>query len=164
MQIRGIHSIARWIKSCISMAGITLIFSYFGAWKTETAIASSRTCSMSNVAGSYGMSGSGTIVSNPFGLSEGPVVTVGVITFDDHGFWVSHRSANVGGQFINDIPNSGRYIVLPDCTFSFVDETNEAIKFVGVFVAGRDEGWFMATGEGVVTTYSMKRIQKKRVE
>jgi hypothetical protein len=51
--------------------------------------------------------------------------------------------------------------VHPDCTFTFVDETNNAVQFVGVFVADRDEAWFMATGEGVVVTYAMKRIESK---
>ena len=46
-------------------------------------------CTVQNVAGSYGLSGNGTIVSNPFGLPEGPVATVGVITFDEQGDWVS---------------------------------------------------------------------------
>jgi hypothetical protein len=43
----------------------------------------------------------------------------------------------------------------------FVDATNNAVQFVGVFVADRDEAWFMATGEGVVVTYALKRIESK---
>jgi hypothetical protein len=89
------------------------------------------------------------------------VVTVGVLLFDEDGRWVSHRSTNVNGHFASDVSSEGTYIVDPDCRFSFVDATNTAVQFVGVFVADREEAWFMATGEGVVVTYTMKRIERK---
>ena len=125
------------------------------------AAAHSATCTISTVAGAYGLSGHGTIVNNPFGLPEGPVTTVGVLIFDEEGHWVSHRSTNVNGHFVSDVSGEGTYRVYPDCTFTFVDATNNAVQFVGVFVADREEAWFMATGEGVVVTYTMKRIESK---
>jgi hypothetical protein len=80
------------------------------------------------------------MVRNPFGLPEGPVVMAGVITCDAQGEWVSQRTANVTGQVIDDLSQAGIYTVYPNCTFTFVDATNTAVHFVGVFVADREEG------------------------
>jgi hypothetical protein len=150
-----------WFVLGISVLIIALGSSGLLAGPREKATAKSKTCTESNVAGSYGLSGSGIIVSNPFGLPEGPVATVGVITFDEQGHWASHRSTNVNGQFVSSVSQAGLYTVYPDCTFTFVDATNNAVQFVGVFVADRDEAWFMATGEGVVVTYTLKRIESE---
>jgi hypothetical protein len=161
MPTRRVLTTAPWVVLGISVLIMALGSSGLLAGPMENAAANSKTCTVSNVAGSYGLSGRGTIVSNPFGLPEGPVATVGVITFDEQGDWVSHRSTNVNGQFVSGVSQAGTYTVHPDCTFTFVDETNDAVQFVGVFVADRDEAWFMATGEGVVVTYAMKRIESK---
>jgi hypothetical protein len=161
MQTQRVLTAAQWLVLGISVPIIALGSSELWAGPMENAVANSRTCTVSNVAGSYGLSGSGTIVSNPFGLPEGPVATVGVITFDEQGHWVSHRSTNVNGHFVSSVSQAGTYTVYPDCTFTFVDATNNAVQFVGVFVADRDEAWFMATGEGVVVTYALKRIESK---
>ena len=151
----------RWFAVSIGMLMMPVSVPALWAEPREDAAAHAKICTPSNVASSYGLAGSGTIVSNPFDLPEGPVVTVGIITFAKDGLWVSQRSASINGQFIHTIVNTGSYTVYPDCTFTFVDDTNTVVQFVGVFVADREEGWFMATGEGIVNTYTMKRIQKK---
>ena len=161
MQTRSVLTTVPWVVLGISVLIMALGSSGLLAGPLENAAANSTTCTVSNVAGSYGLSGRGTIVSNPFGLPEGPVATVGVITFDEQGHWVSHRSTNVNGQFVSGVSQAGTYTVHLDSTFTFADETNNAVQFVGVFVADRDEAWFMATGEGVVVTYAMKRIESK---
>jgi hypothetical protein len=161
MQTRRVLSTTRWLALGISVLIVTLGSSELWAGQMENATANSKTCTVSNVASSYGLLGSGIIIDNPFGLPEGPVATVGVITFDKQNHWVSHRSANINGQVINGISQADTYTVHPDCTFIFVDEMNNSVQFVGVFVADRDEGWFMATGEGVVVTYTMQRMQSK---
>lgn len=149
------------LGSSLMVLGIGLLIQVPGAAARNARDASPVQCTVQNVAGSYGLSGSGTIVSNPFGLPEGPVATVGIITFDEQDHWVSHRSTNVNGHFVSGVSQAGTYTVHPDCTFTFVDATNNAVQFVGVFVADRDEAWFMATGEGVVVTYALKRIESK---
>lgn len=161
MERRGVRTTTPWFVFGISV--LISAFSASGLWARpmDNAVAPSQTCTLSNVASSYGLAGSGTIVSNPFDLPEGPVATVGILTFDGQGHWVSHRSTNVQGHFVRSISQAGTYTVYPDCTFTFVDGTNPAVHFVGVFVADRDEAWVMATGEGVVVTYVMKRIERQ---
>ena len=161
MQIRRVLTTTQWLVLGISVLIIVFGSSGLLVGPMGNTAAHSKTCTVSNVAGSYGLSGSGTIVSNPFGLPEGPVTTVGVITFDEQGHWVSHRSTNVNGHFVSSVSQVGTYTVYPDCTFTFVDATNNAVQFVGVSVADRDEAWFMATGEGVVVTYALKRIESQ---
>jgi hypothetical protein len=83
MQTRRVLATAQWVVLGISVLIIALGSSGLLAGPMENAAANSKTCTVSNVAGSYGLSGRGTIVSNHFGLPEGPVATVGVITFDE---------------------------------------------------------------------------------
>ena len=161
MQTRKVLSTTRWLALGISVLIAMLDSSELWAGQMENAPENSKTCTESNVASSYGFLGSGTIVDNPFNVPKGPVATVGVIIFDEQGHWVSHRSAHVNGQVINGISQAGTYTVYPDCTFTFVDESNNSVQFFGVFVADREEGWFMATGAGIVVTYTMKRMQSK---
>jgi hypothetical protein len=161
MPIRKRCSTGQWFMLCLSVPIMTFGASGLWAGPRANAAAHAKTCTVATVAGAYGLSGRGTIVSNPFGLPEGPVATVGVITFDAEGHWVSHRSTNVNGQFDSGVSSGGTYLVDPECTFTFVDATNTAVQFVGVFVADREEAWFMATGEGIVVTYAMKRLSRK---
>jgi hypothetical protein len=141
MRIRSGRLTMPWVVLGISVAIMALHASEGWSGPRERDAASSETCTGSNVAGAYGFSGRGTIVSNPYDLPEGPVATVGIITFDGQGQWVSHHSANVNGQVIHDLSNAGTYTVHPDCTFTFVDGMVDAVQFVGVFVADRQEGW-----------------------
>src|SRR5215471_12516240 len=97
MERRGVRTTTPWFVFGISV--LISAFSASGLWARpmDNAVAPSQTCTLSNVASSYGLAGSGTIVSNPFDLPEGPVATVGILTFDGQGHWVSHRSTNGHG-------------------------------------------------------------------
>jgi hypothetical protein len=55
---------------------------------------------------------------------------------------------------------TGTYTVEPDCTFTLFDEAGNPTD-AGVFVASRQEGVFMATVEGVILTFTMKRLDKQ---
>jgi hypothetical protein len=116
-------------------------------------------CTARNVAGAYGFLGSGTILPNPF-LPEGPIATVGILTFDGQEGWrTTNQSLTVNGQVTTGVSMTGTYTVNPDCTFTLVDAAGNTDA--GVFVHDRQEGFFMATVEGVVVTFTMKRIEKK---
>jgi hypothetical protein len=53
---------------------------------------------------------------------------------------------------------SGTYTVNSDCTYTLDDRVN---TLAGVFVHDRQEGFLMEAVEGVVVTFTMKRIGKK---
>jgi len=120
-----------------------------------------RQCTDRNVAGSYGFSGSGTILSNTLGLPEGLFATVGLLTFDGLGRWeTTNQSLTINGQVPMIVSLTGTYTVRPDCTFTTVDDVT-GNEDAGVFVHERQEGFFMATGKGIFLTFTMKRIDKK---
>ena len=113
-----------------------------------------------NVAGAYGVLGSGTALQNSAGLPEGLVATVGVLTFDGQGQWkTTNHTLIVTGQPPVEVSLSGNYTVNSDCTFTLIDTAGRAND--GVFVLDRQEGFFIETVEGVFVTFTMKRIGKK---
>jgi hypothetical protein len=115
-------------------------------------------CTVGNVAGVYGFSGSGTVLPNPF-FPEGSIATVGILIFDGQGQWrTTNQSLTVNGQVTTGVSMTGDYAVNPDCTFTLVDEAGNSDA--GVFVHDRREGFFMATVEGVIVTFTMKRVAK----
>jgi hypothetical protein len=111
------------------------------------------------VAGTYGFSGSGTILPNLVGLPEGPFATVGILTFDGQEGWrTTNQSLTVNGAVTTGVSMTGTYTVHPDCTFTLIDAAGNTDA--GVFVHDRQRGFFMATVEGVIVTFTMERIAK----
>ena len=118
-------------------------------------------CTVRNVAAAYGFSGSGTVLPNPLGLPEGPVATIGILTFDGQGHWkTTNQTLTVHGQVPLKVSLTGTYTVEADCTFTLVDDDTGNLD-AGVFVHNRQEGFFMGVGEGVFLTFTMKRIDKQ---
>jgi len=68
-------------------------------------------CSMSDVAGNYGYTSSGTIVTPPVGA----FATVGHVTFGPTGTLTGSQTTSIAGNFFNETV-SGTYSVNPDCT------------------------------------------------
>ena len=115
-------------------------------------------CTVRNVAGTYGFAGRGTVLPNALGLPEGPIDSVGLLTFDGQTQWrTTHQSLMVHGQAATMVSLAGTYTVESDCTFILFDEAGN-LTDVGVFVSSRQEGVFMAAVEGVTLTFTMKRI------
>lgn len=97
-------------------------------------------CTVRNVAGAYGFSGSGTVLPNGLGLPEGPIATVGVLTFDGQEGWrTTNQSLTVNGAVTTGVSMTGTYTVHPDCTFTLVDAAGNTDA--GVFVQDRHEGF-----------------------
>jgi hypothetical protein len=115
-------------------------------------------CTVENVAGAYGFLGSGTVLQNVPGHSAGQIATVGSITLDEQGYWRTvNQSVVENRQVTAGVSVGGTYTVNPDCTFILVeDETGGSDA--GVFVLDRQEALFMPTIEGVIVTFTMKRI------
>jgi hypothetical protein len=119
-------------------------------------------CTEKNVAGVYGFLGNGPILPNRFGLPEGPLATVGLLTFDGQGRWgTANQTLTVNGQVTTGVSVGGTYTVEPDCTFILVEDGTAGHSDAGVFVHDRQEGFFMGVGEGIFVTFTMKRVEKK---
>jgi hypothetical protein len=112
------------------------------------------------VAGTYGFSGSGTLLSPAAEPSASLIATVGLLTFDGEAQWrTTHQTLTIHGQ-VTQPSMTGFYTVQADCTFTLAFEEDTPPVDVGVFVHDRHEGFFMATVEGVIVTFTMKRIAK----
>ena len=77
--------------------------------------ASASQCSAANIAGTYGYTSNGSIVTPPFG----PFVAVGVVTFDKSGTLSGAQVTSIAGNFFDETIE-GPFTVNPDCTGSAV--------------------------------------------
>src|SRR5262245_26012659 len=68
-------------------------------------------CTMSNVAGDYGYTSTGSVVSPPVG----PFAAVGRVTITGAGTFTGEQTTSVGGN-VADETITGTYAVDPDCT------------------------------------------------
>jgi hypothetical protein len=78
---------------------------------TIMASVAQASCSLANVAGSYGYTTSGTVVSPPVG----PFAAVGRVTFSSSGTLTGAQTTSIGGTLFNETV-SGTYAVNADCT------------------------------------------------
>jgi hypothetical protein len=124
-------------------------------------------CSVHNVAGTYGYSGSGfVVVENPFGTPPTPIGEVGTFALNDDGtFTITKFFQNINGIIPPSSPVTGTYTVLPDCTINATNQFGDT--FFGVFVDDRKEIRYMRiSAVGVpppksvrgVVTYIAKRM------
>jgi hypothetical protein len=148
------------LGSSVVVLGIGLLGQAPRAAARNTEAAPAGRYTVQNVAGTYGFSGSGTVLPNAVGLPEGPIGTVGILAFDGQQHWrTTNQSLTVHGQGATMVSMAGIYTVESDCTFTLFDEVGNPTD-AGVFVSSRHEGVFMATVEGVILTFTMKRIGK----
>jgi hypothetical protein len=68
-------------------------------------------CSLTNVAGTYGYSSSGAIVTPPVG----PFTAIGRATLTNSGTFTGEQTTGIAGNFFEETIN-GDYVVNPDCT------------------------------------------------
>jgi hypothetical protein len=109
----------------------------------------------------YGFLGSGTVLQDLVGHPAGMTATIGILTFDGQGQWrTTNQSLTANGQVTTELSVTGTYTVKPDCTFTLVEDETEGSD-AGVVVQNRQEGFMMATVEGVVVTFTFKRVEKK---
>lgn len=162
MHARTTSSLTQWLllRSSLVVLGVSLLVQAQRVAARDSEDAPTGRCTVRNVAGAYGFSGSGTVLLNTFGLPEGLIATVGILTFDGQQHWdTTNQSLMVHGQGATMVSMTGTYTVEADCTFTLFDEAGNPTD-AGVFVHSRQEGVFMATVEGVILTFMMKRIDK----
>jgi hypothetical protein len=149
------------LGSSLAVLGVGLLIQVPRVAAREAGDAPAGRCTVRNVAGVYGFSGSGTVLPRAVGLPEGLIATVGILTFDGQKHWgTTNQSLTVNGQVFPMVSMTGTYTVDDDCTFTLFDEAGNPID-AGVFVQSRQEGVFMATVEGVILTFTMKRIDRQ---
>jgi len=162
MHRKRTHLLAQWLLlgSSLVVLAVGSLAQVPRAAAPDSPDAPAGRCTVQHVAGAYGFLGSGTTLPNPAGLPEGLIATVGILTFDGQGHWrTTNQSLTVNGQVATGVSMTGTYTVEPDCTFTLVDDLGNSDA--GVFVHDRQEGFFMATVEGVIVTFTMMRMATK---
>lgn len=119
-------------------------------------------CTLNNVAGVYGFTGSGTIFpANAMGLPAGTYAGVGTVQLDESGHWsIPTQTIVLNGVVVQDIVSTGTYTVNQDCTGQITDSVLGPILNM-VFVDNRNEVYTIDTPEGVSITTTFKRITRK---
>jgi hypothetical protein len=124
------------------------------------ALADNETCTRDSISGTYGFTGSGTILpSNTLGLPVGPAVATGVMTFDKDGRIHGTEMISFNGSIASGVTFDGTYVLNPDCTLTIEDPG--FFHDFGVLVAGGNEILLMAADHGVIANFTMKRIGKR---
>jgi hypothetical protein len=115
-----------------------------------------KACTVANVAGAYGVYGSGTILpGNQVGAPPGPFATIGRAELDGNGvFLVTSQTASFNGVIIRNITGQGTYTVNADCTGQIGIGTDTADV---VFVDSGNEFYATDTTSGLITTFVFKR-------
>ena len=92
----------------------TLVIAFLAAVVLSMApSAHAQQCTMANAAGTYGFTGTGTLL-----LSTGPVpvAAVGTITLNADGSLSGTEARSIGGEFENETIGPGTWSVNKDCT------------------------------------------------
>jgi len=124
------------------------------------ALASNDACTANDVAGTYGISATGTVMpDNANGLPAGPAIATGVMTFDRNGHFQGKETISFNGSIVSGVTFDGTYVVNPDCTITLVD-----LGFFhnfGFIVEGSSEMHLMSTDSGVLLNITLKRISRR---
>jgi hypothetical protein len=117
---RKTYPLTQWflMGSSLVVLGVGLLVQAPRAAARDAEDAPAGRCTVRNVAGAYGFSGSGTVLPNAFGLPEGPIGTVGILTFDGQQHWrTTNQSLTVHGQVATMVYMTGTYTVEAECMF-----------------------------------------------
>lgn len=98
------------MKTRLSHRTFALIACFPLLWLVQQAQAG-EPCSLANVAGDYGYTSSGAIVTPPVG----PFTAIGHATLTNSGTFTGEQTAGIAGNFFEETFN-GDYVVNPDCT------------------------------------------------
>jgi hypothetical protein len=123
------------------------------------ALADNEKCKANDIAGTYGLSATGTVLAaNTRGLPVGPVIATGVMTFDKDGRFHGEEMISFNGSIVSGVPFEGTYVLNPDCTFTL--DVPGFFQNFGVLVAGGSEMLLMSSDTGVLLNITAKRVGK----
>jgi hypothetical protein len=97
----------------IAFARITLGLTLNAALLTLAQLAQAHECTLSDAAGRYGYTSTGTIVTPPVG----PFTAVGHVTFTESGTFTGTQTTSIAGNLVDESVQ-GTYTVNSDCTGS----------------------------------------------
>jgi hypothetical protein len=97
----------------LAFARITLEFTLGAALLTLAQLAQAHQCTLSDAAGRYGYTSTGTIVTQPVG----PFTAVGHVTFTESGTFTGAQTTSIAGNLVDETIQ-GTFTVNPDCTGS----------------------------------------------
>jgi hypothetical protein len=124
------------------------------------ALADNDRCSVNDIAGTYGLTASGTVLaSNTRGLPVGPAVATGVMTFDKDGHFHGTEMVSFNGSIVSGVTFGGTYVLNPDCTLTLEDPA--FFRNFGVLVTGGSEMFLMSSDTGVLLNITAKRLSKR---
>lgn len=115
-------------------------------------------CSVATLNGSFGYTGTGTLVSESGAV---PFASVGQITFDGQGNFTTIRTISQNGTVSQGVQGGGTYTVNPDCTgtLTFIEGITPSQGTDIVIDDNGNEVRAIATNPGtVVTTIGRKQF------
>jgi hypothetical protein len=122
--------------------------------------AGTHACTPEKTAGTYGFSLTGTVFpENASGLPAGPIAATGLLILEPNGQMRGYETISFNGVIVSGVQYSGTFTVNPDCTLTLDDPG--FFHNSGVIVSDGNELLVMSTDNGVITTATAKRIQKK---
>jgi hypothetical protein len=95
----------------LAFARITLGLTLSAALLTLTQLAHAHECTLSDAAGKYGYTSTGTIVTPPVG----PFTAVGHVTFTESGTFTGAQTTSIAGNLVEETVQ-GTFAVNSDCT------------------------------------------------
>jgi hypothetical protein len=115
-------------------------------------------CTNANFEGSFGYSGTGTIISGP---NAGPIAFAGRLTADGKGTFVGGDTVSINGRIVRRT-YTAEYKVNEDCTGSYEADTSLGVVHANfVIVNHGEELRNIRTDEGQVLTFSLKKQHVK---
>ncbi len=100
-----------------------------------------KRCSNATLHGSFGYYRAGTILPD-----GGPLVAVGIFTYDGDGHTFGSESANRNGEYAFDQAGTGGYQVNPDCTGSLLNEDGD--EYARLVVVNGGKGVYILSESG----------------
>lgn len=120
-------------------------------------------CTTSDIVGVYGFKGDGFVVGEVEGYPQGPLATVGTLTFNRDGTWQVKQNVSANGTLRRNVTFSGTYTLNPDCTFALVAPIiSDSPIDIGIFIADGREFLMLPEVEGFAVTFVGKRLHKAR--
>ncbi len=107
-----------------------------------------RGCSDASLEGGYGFVRTGT--------SAGPLVAVGLVTYDGAGNWIASGTISRSGAYTFDAVSTGTYVVGADCTGTVLSN-GQAVGLLDV-VDGGKEVLVLSTAAGDAVSERQKKV------
>jgi hypothetical protein len=139
----------------LKVAAFALLLAGAADAQEHSAFPAGPGCTTADFQGTYGYSGTGTIVEGP---TAGPVAFVGQLTANGKGAFFGGDTISRNGEILHRTYTAA-YAVNPDCTGSYEADTTLGVVHADfVIVAGGEELRNIRTDPGQVLTFNLKKL------